>query len=183
MLSENEVNMFFSMLQIKNNNIHMGVTRYMITEITLLTDLQQEIEAVVGSDGAAALFYHASTEAAKDSTEEAGVDLMFKGMPFKEQLGFLLKITQFHGWGVGEIKEFSENPFRCVLVNKQTYIGDVYEGKADGPRCYYTSGLLDIFEFFAKMNEIDLKLQMTETKCKAKGDSYCEWIIEPEAPI
>ncbi len=181
MLSENELNMFFSMLQTRNNNVYMGPTRYMLTESSLLLDLQQEIEAVVGSDGAFALFYHASKEAGKAAAEDTGFTQLFTGMPFTEHIGFVLKISQFQGWGLYEINEFREDPFRLVIRNKHTYIRDVYGGKADGPRCYYTSGLVDVFEAFVKMGNRDLKLQITETKCKAKGDPHCEWVIEPEA--
>ena len=180
MLSDTEVSMFFSMLQANNNKVYLGYTRYMITEVSLLTDLQQEIESVVGSDGAAALFYHASTEAAKASSEEVGFAQFFAGMSFKQRIDFVLKISQFHGWGVYAITEFNEEPFRCVIVNKQTYVRDVYGGKADGSRCHYSLGLKDVFEAFAKMGDFELKLQMNETKCKAKGDPHCEWVVEPE---
>ncbi|MFX1474434.1 MAG: hypothetical protein ACFFCO_03005 [Promethearchaeota archaeon] len=182
MLSENETNMFFSMLQINNNKVYLGYTRFMISEISLLTDLQQEIEAVVGSDGTSALFYHATTEATKQAAEEDDFAALFTGMSLKQRIEFVLKITQFHGWGIFEIAEFSEEPFRCVIVNKQTYVRDVYGGKADGPRCYYSLGFKDVIEAFAKMGNAELKLQVTETKCRAQGDSHCEWVVEPESP-
>lgn len=180
LLSENEVNMFFSMLQTKNDNIYITTTRYMFTEISLLLELQQEIEAVVGSDGAFALFYHASKEAAKETAQDESFAQMFTGMPFTEQIGFILRIAQFQGWGPYEIAEFREDPFRLVLTNKSTYVRDAYGGKADGPRCYYASSLVDIIDAFVKMAKLDLTLQITETKCKAQGNPHCEWVIEPE---
>ncbi|MFX1474432.1 MAG: hypothetical protein ACFFCO_02995 [Promethearchaeota archaeon] len=180
MLSENEVALFYSMLKTKDSEIYIGATRYLLFEISLLSYLQQEIEAVVGADGAFALFYNASKEAGKVSVERDSFSKLFAGMSFTDQIGFIMKFAQFHGWGVFEIAEFSKEPFRCVFKYKHSYVLDKYGGKADGPRCYYVSCLIDIIEMFAKMNKFDLKLQTTETKCVATGDSYCEWVIEPE---
>jgi hypothetical protein len=67
-----------------------------------------------------------------------------------------------------------------VVTNKSTYVRDAYGGKADGPRCYYAYSLVDIVGAFVKMKQPDLTLQITETKCIAQGNPYCEWVIEPE---
>ncbi len=176
---QDEFKNYLTMLQYAGGVLRsMGADRYMLASTSWLTDLQQEIENIIGPDGAYAVFETASKSGGQSASEGASFAALFAGMPLEERVKLVLKYGQLQGWGPHELVEYSPDPFKVVVRSPRPYIGNAYEGKADGPRCYYQVGLANVIQALANMDKRDLTLQFTETKCVAKGDPFCEYTFE-----
>ncbi|MFX1475776.1 MAG: hypothetical protein ACFFCO_09930 [Promethearchaeota archaeon] len=176
---QEEFKNFLSTFQYKDGELRqMSSDRYMLASTTWLTDLQQEIENIIGPDGAYAVFETASKSGGQTTSEGPTFAALFAGMSLEERVKFIMKYGQFQGWGPHEVVEYSSDPFRVVVRSPRPYIGKAYKGKADGPRCYYQVGLTNVIQALANIDKRALTLQFTETKCVAKGDPYCEYVFE-----
>ena len=99
-MMQDEFKNYLSMLQHANGVLRsMGTDRYMLASTTWLTDLQQEIENIIGPDGAYAVFESASRSGGQSASSGASFAALFAGMPLEERVKLVLKYGQFQGWG------------------------------------------------------------------------------------
>jgi hypothetical protein len=179
LVSEDEFRTFISMLQFQDGVVRLGTDRYCLAEARWFAELQQDIERIVGPDGAFVLMDEAAKSGSRPD-DDSSYHAFFSGMSFEQRVELALKFSVIQGWGPMEITEISANPPRVVIKATNPYHQDLYQGKADGPRCYPLSGMASLIESHARLDGIDVTLKVAETKCKAKGDPYCEYVFEPE---
>jgi hypothetical protein len=179
LVSEDEFKLLISMLQFQDGVVSIGNDRYLLAEAQWFAELQQDIEQIVGPDGAFVLMDEAS-KAGSRPDDDASYHAFFSGMPFEERVALAVKFSTIQGWGPMEVTEISSNPLRVVIKATNPYHKELYKGQADGPRCLPLSGMAILIESHARLDGINVTLKVTETQCTAKGDPYCEYVIEPE---
>jgi predicted hydrocarbon binding protein len=115
-----------------------------------------------------------------ESGKESGYD-WFEGMSKNRKMkvtdvaNWGSDLVTLSGWGIAELKKIkqSEKYMEFNLINST--IAKNY-GKSNEPVCHMFRGLVaGAAEFTFKC-----KIDAVETKCIAKGDSICEFIIQPK---
>ena len=163
--------------QIKEGLLIYRNQRQIMVSCPWFTAVQTELENTLGDMGAASLITGAARTWGTKMVE------MYKpqvsGMSFEEKVKYILQTFSIAGWGLAEVVEFSTSPPRIVIKKTEPYFEDMYNGAADGSRCYLYLGVMAIIEGFAKTENLP-ELETTETKCIAKGDPHCEFVLEPK---
>ncbi|MFX1474433.1 MAG: V4R domain-containing protein [Promethearchaeota archaeon] len=175
---EHHLQKIMAEFQIRDGLLLYRNQRQVMVNCSWFAALQAGLESTLGDIGAASLI---SSAAKTWGTRMLGdFKPLVKGMPFEETVKFVLQIYNIAGWGPAELQEFSTNPPRIVLKKTEPYFENGYNGSADGPRCYLYLGVTRIIEGLAKAEGFP-ELETTETKCIAKGDPHCEFVLEPSS--
>lgn len=141
------------------------------------TSLQLELENTLGAMGTASLI-----KTAARTWGERMLDIytpQIQGKTLEEKTKYILETYNFKGWGRSELVEFNDAPPRIVVRKIDPYFENAYKGSADEPRCYLYLGVMTIIAGFAKSEQFP-ELEITETKCIAKSDPHCEFVLEPK---
>jgi len=79
------------------------------------------------------------------------------------------------GWGKVVDVSLAENGGRVIFKNcfEADAVLKIY-GQRDSPQCHFMTGYLGVL--YSEMTKKDW--QVSETKCEAKGDEYCEFTFE-----
>ncbi len=166
---------FILQLKIKEDGlVYFRDNRSVLLSVPWFTTMQRELEGIIGADGAFVLIESAAKRWASRAVNDYAP--LVKGKPFEEKIKFVLQMHSITGWGNWELAEFSSNPLQIIIKETRPYHEDAYGGKADGPRCYYQSGLVALIEELAKLEGLP-PTKGTETKCMAQGDPYCEFVF------
>jgi hypothetical protein len=145
--------------------------RVIIIRAGTFVDILKDVEDCYGEQ-ARAMFYDAGVRAGRKSTSVLLEEWEERGMDFLKRLkGF------YSSEGVGwfKIREIDVNPQkqRGYIRIEQSFIAEEY-GSSDKPVCDFLSGY-----FVGIMEKVfGGQFSCNETKCIAKGDPYCEFIIE-----
>ena len=175
-MSDDAFKNYISQFRFENGHVYIGDTRYMFMPVSWLGDLQLELENLMGPSGTFALFDIASRR-----TKPAGDALsQLENLPFEHKWGAFFMSAALGGFGLFELISATKDPFKIVFKSSSTSYGDVYEGKADSPRCYLNSTFIPYFELIAAQEGVNVKLQIVETQCVAMGAPHCEFVIEPD---
>jgi len=129
----------------------------------------EKIKETYGSGGEA-LFYHIGYSFGEAVGEKYKGEKITEDFIREDLLAF-----QAFGWGIPEILRMDLE--ECVVILR---FYDLFEsihvkGKKNRPNCHFVRGYLaGLFsKFFNK------KMFAIETKCIAKGDPHCEFIVKP----
>ncbi len=144
----------------------IGVPAVIISIETFL-HLQKDAEKILGIDGAAVLFYESGKNAG-----ERWINRFRKDWGLNDQK-FIEAVQNFYselGWGRFEVKE--DNGKGLVVRVENSFIALGY-GDSEVAVCHflrgYNAGLAEVL----KGKDIDAE----ETKCIAKGDDCCEFVM------
>lgn len=139
-----------------------------IMSIETLVNLQKNAEKILGYDGAAVLSYETGKRAG-----EVWIHRFSKEWGLEDQ-SFIKAIQKFYaelGWGIFDLKENNTNGL--VIRVENSFIARGY-GISKVPVCHflrgYNAGLAEVL----KGKELDSE----ETKCMAKGDKCCEFVMK-----
>ncbi|MFX1476350.1 MAG: hypothetical protein ACFFCO_12875, partial [Promethearchaeota archaeon] len=115
-------------LENKDGALMMQGERFILIPMGFISYLQKNVENLVGVDGA----YVMLTEAAQMSGQDVSQTVMAiaKGLPFEQQVQLFLRMNSAIGWGKYEVKELTMDPFKMVVKYTNSYVGNIYEGKA-----------------------------------------------------
>ncbi len=149
--------------------------RIVIVPFAWLINLQKEIENILGSDGAYVLIKNASYKAGIGVANE--INAFLKSKSLEEKIQFYLNIVNTAGWGKVTLVKINKDPLEVVLKYEHSYVEGHYQNESEG-KCYYISSVSAVIEEFMKFEGINYPLEAIETKCVAKGDPYCEFIIK-----
>jgi len=82
---------------------------------------------------------------------------------------------QAYGWGIPEILEIDLVEYGVVIRFYDLFESIHAKGKKNRPNCHFVRGhLAGLFSKF-----FNRKMFAIETKCIAKGDPYCEFVVKP----
>ncbi len=163
----------------KDGALMMQGERFILVPVGFISYLQKGIENIAGPDGTYVMMTEAAQMSGRDVSQT--VLALAQGLPFEQQVQLFLRMNSAIGWGKYEVEELTMEPFKLVVKHINSYVGDVYEGKADGPRCFLSVGTKDLYESLLKAAGRDIKLKVTETLCVAKGDKHCQLTFEEDA--
>ncbi len=145
--------------------------RYVMISIDYFPyDIMKDLEELFGPVGDSILYRggeKVGKRLVKDYTKIAPIDNL-------DIFDVMSAIGWYFGWGVGCIKE--DNGKYVVRVydsfEAESYIRN--QGISNKPVCHFLRGVL-----VGVIEEITKDIcKGTELKCKAKGDDYCEFLIE-----
>ncbi len=127
-----------------------------------------EVKERYGSGGEAFL-YHIGRELGEVSGEK------YRGREVGEEFirEDILSFQAF-GWGVPKVVELNLSRPRIRLRFYDLFESSVVKGEKSEPYCHFFRGYLaGLFSRF-----LGTRVEVMETKCIAKGDPYCEFIVE-----
>jgi len=155
----------------------LGDTPMVLTTRFFIAQIQKTAEEITGVNGAAALMYRAGFKGGYYFAERQAKLFGLKGFEILEKF---ISIASVRGWwSKYEIIEFNENPLRVVMRFYNT-IAEEW-GNVGRAVCHMWRGSLSaIMKYIMDSTGKQVKVVGKETKCMAKGDSYCEIIIEEE---
>lgn len=94
-------------------------------------------------------------------------------------LNLMLDESTILGYGKIEIKKIDLDKGEAIVHVKKSAFGETYKrlyGSSDEPVCNFLAGLVG--GVGKELSGKDVVAE--ETKCIAKGDRYCEFVIEPK---
>jgi len=150
--------------------IFHGNTRAMIMPRGMFWALWSAFEKIFAHSGLIVVLYEAGKRVGEHVARRLSEMFGLKG---KELLEALAQAGQATGWGITEIKEINFKRSTATIIVK-----DCFEAVAWGKKPYtvchwtrgYSAGFLSVV--------FNKPVEATETKCLAKGDEYCEFVIE-----
>jgi hypothetical protein len=174
-MTEEEFRGFLSQLQNREGAIYLGPNRFQLVPTTWLTKIQQEMEEVLGPSGAYAVIYKASISAGEASSKALMAQV--GDIPVEQKIHALNNIGRLQGWGTPTLLEYKEKPLHVKIKFDNTYLSGLWKD-ADEAKCLYLSSFIGIMlPIFKEAGLIETELEYEETKCVAKGDPHCEFVV------
>lgn len=142
-----------------------------------IAEIQKEFERIIGP-ATKTIFYNINKKCTiNDLPSIINSNIIAKILKklSKRRLMFeLFRDANMFGYGIIELQSFNENAaeFKIKIKNCYNSIGYINTKK---PICYYTTGLIS----GAAEVIFGRGMDCTETKCKGKGDDYCEFYVYP----
>ncbi|RLI13988.1 hypothetical protein DRO33_00185 [Candidatus Bathyarchaeota archaeon] len=146
-----------------------------ITTREFIALVQKIAEEVLGEMGAATLMYRAGFQAARSFAEAQARIFGLRGFDILDKY---LEVASVRGWWSRyEVLERSEEPLR-VRVRLYNTIAEEW-GTAGRAVCHlWRGGLAGIVKFIAESMGKQVDVRGREVACIAKGDPYCEIVVE-----
>ena len=101
----------------------------------------------------------------------------FGEMPIEQRIHALNKVGELQGWGVPTLLEFKKEPLLVRIKFENTYLTGLWKD-AEEAKCLYLSSFIGIMmPIFKAEGLVETEIEYEETKCVAKGDSHCEFVV------
>jgi predicted hydrocarbon binding protein len=166
-------------LRVEGGHLMFQSQDLLMISCSWFTSMQLELENTLGTMGTASLI---KTAARTWGERMHGIyKSQVQGKTLEEKIRYILETYNFKGWGRAELVEFNDTPPRIVVRKIDPYFENAYKGSVDEPRCYIYLGVMAIISGFAKSEQFP-DLEVNETKCIAKDDPHCEFVIESSSP-
>lgn len=142
-----------------------------------IAEIQKEFERIIGP-ATKTIFYNINKKCTiNDLPSIINSNIIAKILKklSKRRLMFeLFRDANMLGYGIIELQEFNEDSAEIKIKIKNCYnsVGYINTKK---PICYYTTGLIS----GASEVIFERGMDCIETKCKGKGDDYCEFYAHP----
>ena len=147
-----------------------------LTPRMFFVSIQKKVEEVSGTDAAQFIFYQAAFESAYKYLENSKEVYAITGRDLLQQY---LDSLSARGWGEFEILELVEERGEGRVRLNHSAISEEY-GETGQSVCHVWAGALaGSIKLLAEECENDTEVRGVETHCLSKGDSYCEFIVEP----
>lgn len=137
-------------------------------------ELTKDLEEIFGTAGDAVLY---------KGGERVGRDLYGHYIHLAREYGIdiwdiISAVGWYFGWGLGEVIERGHNNGKYVIRVYNSFESESFidrEKKVKKPVCHFMKGVLN-----GIVESIEVvKYKAEETKCRAKGDEYCEFVFTP----
>ncbi len=125
------------------------------------------------------MFYMMGEEKGRNDVKKAIDALREQGIVFSKRqiLEAIIQQSRIDGWGAGNLKKYDEGKGAVIITVENNPFATAW-GKSEKPTCYLLSG----YWAGAVSEALEQDARCKETKCMSKGDLYCEFVIEKEAP-
>lgn len=159
----------------ERGKINIGGRRAMLIELDTIIAIQKEIEKKHGAKWKTVIYNGIKRGAEKvwlyylgkkylDIADHPGVTKITKSA---------LEIFNLTGFGELELVSVDIKKGEARFISKNSSIAEKYHGKGETV-CYFTAAMLAALMKLIFRKDLDCK----EVKCKAKGDEYCEFVIQ-----
>ncbi len=151
------------------------------------TRILKNFEDVLGFEKGSLLLKKASESTTYDSLKiflnQDDIKVNFDGLSQEEKVKTILEMFKVSAYGAIEVSGLS--PEKSVFVSKSSYMAEGWLENKDKfnwedrelPVCHDISGYLCAVLSIVYDKPVS-SYQMTETKCRAKGDDICEFVAE-----
>ncbi|MBD3157545.1 MAG: hypothetical protein GF309_02040 [Candidatus Lokiarchaeota archaeon] len=173
-MSEAKFRKFISELEFDEGAIYHNGQRLWLASTDWIANLQKRMEETLGTNGAYAIIYEASSEGGRQLGK--GLAKRFEGLPIEKQIQAYFDFATMRGLGRITVEEFQLEPFRLVVKGEKSYIKGIITD-ADEGHCYMTAGFSTIIEGLLAAQGIQKELKQDETKCVSMGHNHCEFLI------
>jgi len=147
-----------------------------LTPRMFFVSIQKKVEELSGTDVARLVFYQAAFESAYKYLENSKEVYAITG---KDLLQQYLDSLSARGWGEFEILELAEERGKGRVRLKHSAISEEY-GRTGRSVCHVWAGALaGSVKLLAEEGGNNTEVRGVETHCLSKGDSYCEFTMEP----
>jgi hypothetical protein len=147
-----------------------GNTRAVIMPRGMFWALWTAFEKIFTKSGLVVILYESGKKMGEHAAKR--ISKMF-GLRRKQLVEALAQAGQATGWAITEIKEIKFKNCSATIVVKDGFEAAVWRRKPN-PVCHWTKGYLAGYLSVV----FNKPVEATETKCLAKGDEYCEFVIE-----
>ena len=147
-----------------------GNTRAVIMPRGMFWALWSAFEKIFAQSGLIVVLYDSGKKMGEHAAKRIGELFGLSGRKLVEALA---QAGQATGWAITEIKEIDFENCSATVVVKEGFEAIVWK-KKPYPVCHWTRGYLAgyLSSVFKKQVEAE------ETKCLAKGDEHCEFVIK-----
>ena len=147
-----------------------GNTRAVIMPRGMFWALWSAFEKIFAHSGLIMVLYEVGKKIGQHAARR--ISEMF-GLKGKELLEALAQAGQATGWAITEIKEVDFERSSATIIVKDCFEAIAWRKKPYAV-CHWTRGYLAGYLSVV----FNKPVEATETKCLAKGDEYCEFVIE-----
>jgi|GEM_PF-5859343 len=118
-------------------------------------------------------------EAVRTSFSSGWAEASKREFNFKPQDYFkwLIDLAHLNGWGNNELVEFNIDAREGTIKVSNGPISEWFKGKTDSPVDHVYRGLIA----GGLSTSFKMDIDVIETKCAAKGDSYCLFVFKPRS--
>jgi len=150
--------------------IFHGNTRAIIMPRGMFWALWNAFEKIFAHSGLVVVLYNAGKRIGQHAANRISEVFGLKG---KELIEALAQAGQATGWAITEIKEIDLNRASATIIVKDCFEAVAWREKPYTV-CHWTRGYLAGYLSVVFNKQVEAK----ETKCLAKGDEYCEFVIK-----
>lgn len=157
----------------ENGRLLLGNVIVLIVPRRIFSTVQKSISDILGDGCAALVMYNAGYS--------IGYDVLSKVIEkfsndIRSAFEFFITILTTRGWGELKIVEFDTDKNTYRVQVRSSYGEDLKPSRR--AVCHFIRGLLTgSLQCLTDSRGKDVKLYSRETKCVAKGDPYCEFLI------
>jgi predicted hydrocarbon binding protein len=160
----------------KDHRLLLGTIPMILTPRWFFVNIQKELEKAGGLKLAKDVYYRAGFESAYKFCQ---VMRETEGISGREIVQGYLDSMSLRGWGKFKILLLDEEKGKGIFRLYQSAFGEEY-GSVGRMVCHCWPGAMaGAVQEIIDTHGLDLQVKGRESKCKAKGDSYCEFIVAP----
>lgn len=149
-----------------------------LTPRMFFVNIQKKVEELSGIDTGHSVYYQAAFESAYRYMENSK---RVYGIAGRDLLQQYLDSLSGRGWGKFEILHVAEEKGEGRVRLDHSAIAEEF-GTVGRSVCHAFAGALaGSIQFLANEHRRETEVRGTEPLCMAKGDPYCEFVVEPEA--
>ncbi len=137
-------------------------------------EITKDLEEIFGAAGDAVLY---------KGGEKVGRDLYMHYIDVAREYGIdiwdiISAVGWYFGWGIGDVIERGHDGGKYVIRVYSSFEADSFikrGAKVSKPVCHFMRGVLN-----GIVESVEVKkYNAEETKCRAKGDEFCEFVFNP----
>lgn len=160
----------------KHYRLLLGIVPMILTPRWFFVNVQKELEKAGGLKLAKEVYYRAGFESAYKFCQTLRKAERIAG---NRTVRAYLDSMSLRGWGKFKILLLDEEKGKGIFRLYQSAFGEEY-GSVGRMVCHCWPGAMaGAVQEIIDTHGLDLQVKGRESKCKAKGDSYCEFIVAP----
>ena len=160
----------------KKHRVLFGGVPMILTPRWFFVNVQKELEKAGGLKLAKEVYYRAGFESAYKFCQTLRKAERIAG---NRTVRAYLDSMSLRGWGKFKILLLDEEKGKGIFRLYQSAFGEEY-GSVGRMVCHCWPGAMaGAVQEIIDTHGLDLQVKGRESKCKAKGDSYCEFIVAP----
>ena len=161
--------MFVRQFSSDNGKITVYDVRLVTLAFISLKEMQEEIISGLGKKGVG-IIYNASKKGGYEMAKQLCTVMGLSGSKAVDLL--MLGCRELTGWGSFELMDYKPAERKAIFHVTNGPFGEV-PSKAEN--CHFTRGLVAGAMTYIFNSEVDA----VETKCMAKGERFCEIVVQP----
>jgi hypothetical protein len=153
-------------------HLTVGRSKAVIFPLHALEGLVKTLRNTLNPTAVQAILWYQGKEIGKSEKELYEKD--YKAKSVQQAVELLKARTLLLGWGITEVIKVDEKKKSARIRLFDSWECNMFKGNNNGPQNHFFRGILA--GFFSSLFEVELGA--TEVKCIARGDPFCEFVVE-----